>query len=169
MREKLEQSAPKVGAQILNVDIGKIDIKVDLQKGEEEAAEELSDEVLKQWIATWQAELERVALTQRAEGEAALVSLEAVGVQAQAEMILTLTEAVQSLISTEEADAYRLALCFIETLRWMSFDPNVRTFVPLETLRSLQKLHETVEQATLPPGHAALPGGDSRQHVEEIR
>jgi len=169
LRNKLEESAPKVGARILNVDIGKIDIKVDLPKGEEQAAEELSDEVLKQWIETWQAELERVALTQRAEGEAALVSLEAVSVQAQAEMILTLTEAVQSLISTKEADTYRLALCFIETLRWMSFDPNVRTFVPLETLRSLQKLHEIVERTSLLPGQAVLPEGDSRQRVEEIK
>jgi hypothetical protein len=169
LKEKLEQSAPSVGAKILSVDIGKIDIKVDLPEGEEQVAEELSDEVLKQWIGTWQAELERVAMIQRAEGEAALASLEAVSVQAQAEMVLALTEAVQSLISAEEVSAYRLSLRFIEALRWMSFDPNVRAFMPLETLRSLQKLHETVEQASLPPGQAALPGGGSRQHVEEMK
>ena len=169
LQKALEEKAPGIGARILSVDIGKIDIKVDLPEGEEQVAEELSDEVLKQWIGTWQAELERVAMTQRAEGEAALASLEAVSVQAQAEMVLALTEAVQSLISAEEVSAYRLALRFIEALRWMSFDPNVRAFMPLETLRSLQKLHETVEQASLPPGQAALPKGGSRQHVEEMK
>lgn len=162
----LENSAPGIGARILSVDIGKIDVKVDLPKGEEQAAEELSDKVLQQWIETWQAELERVALAEGAAGEAALASLEIVSVQAQAELILTLTEAVQSLISTEEVAAYRIALRFIETLRWMSFDPNVRAFMPLEPLRSLQRLHEVIEQSRLIPG-VGLLADDAQQRTEE--
>lgn len=168
LKEKLENSVSDIGATILSVDIGKIDIKVSLPEGEEQAAEELSDEVLQQWIKTWQAELERITLIQRAEGEAALAGLEAVSVQAQAEMILTLTEAVQTLISKEQVSNYQLALRFIETLRWMSFDPNVRAFVPLETFRSLQRLYETIEQANSLPGQTGLPEkGSSQRNVED--
>jgi len=156
---QLERSAKRIGVRILSVDIGKIDIQVDLP--ETQAAKELRDEVLDQWIRTWQAELERDSLIEQAEGEAALAGLEAVGVQAQAEMILTLVEAVQSLLTEEQVSAYRLALRFIETLRWMSFDPNVRAFVPLEPLRFLQKLQETVEQAALLPGRGR-PSEDRR-------
>jgi regulator of protease activity HflC (stomatin/prohibitin superfamily) len=145
LEQKLMASAPKVGARMLNVDIGKIDIKVDLPEQEGEAAEELTDQVLRQWIETWQAELSRLDLVEQASGEAELARLEAVSVQAQAEMVLTLTEAMQSLVQTEEASAYRWALRLIETLRWMSFDPSVRSFVPLETLQSLQKMKEVVE------------------------
>jgi regulator of protease activity HflC (stomatin/prohibitin superfamily) len=155
LEEALMGSAPKVGARMLNVDIGKIDIKVDLPEEGEEAAEELTDQVLRQWIETWQAELSRFDLVEQAGGEAELARLEAVSVQAQAEMVLTLTEAMQSLVQTEEASAYRWALRLIETLRWMSFDPSVRSFVPLETLRSLQKMKEVVEMdapPTLPRG-----------------
>lgn len=148
LEQKLIASAPKVGARMLNVDIGKIDIKVDLPEQETEAAEELTDQVLTQWIEAWQAELSRLDLVEQASGEAELARLEAVSVQAQAEMVLTLTEAMQSLAQAEEASAYRWAMRLIETLRWMSFDPSVRSFVPLETLQSLQKMKEVVERDT---------------------
>jgi regulator of protease activity HflC (stomatin/prohibitin superfamily) len=160
LEQKLMASAPKVGARILNVDIGKIDIKVDLPEEEGEAAEELTDQVLRQWIEAWQAELSRSDLVEHAGGEAELARLEAVSVQAQAEMVLTLTEAMQSLAQTEEASAYRWALRLIETLRWMSFDPSVRSFVPLETLQSLQKMKEVVEMdapAPLPRHQRRVP------------
>jgi hypothetical protein len=146
LREALDQSAANIGVRIISLDIGNIDVKVDLPVGEEEAAEELADEVVNQWIGAWQAELERTALMEQAEGEASLASLEAVSVQAQAEMVLTLTEAMQSLIRAEDASAYRRALRLIETLRWMTFDPNVRAFIPLEPLRFLKRLEEIVEK-----------------------
>jgi regulator of protease activity HflC (stomatin/prohibitin superfamily) len=159
LRSALEESAPEVGAMILNVDIGRIDIKVDLAEEDEAAAEVLSDQVLQQWIQTWQAEMNRLDLVERAGGEAEMARLEAVSVQAQAEMVLTLTEAMQSLVRAEEASAYHRALRLIETLRWMTFDPDVRAFVPLETLRSLQKLEEIVEMDRL-PADASRPSGE---------
>jgi len=150
LEEQLYKNARKIGVRILSVDVGRIDIQVSLPEGEEEAAKELRDEVLDQWIRTWQAELERDVLTLQAEGEAALAGLEAVSVRAKAEMVLTLVEAIQSLVTQEQVSAYQIALRFIETLRWMSFDPGIRAFVPLEPLRFLEKLHETVERAALP-------------------
>jgi regulator of protease activity HflC (stomatin/prohibitin superfamily) len=147
LEEALQESAPQVGARIINVDIGKIDVTVDLPEGEEEAAADLTDEVLNQWIETWQAELERDALAEQGQGEAEMVRLEAISVQAQAEMILTLIEAVQPLISSEDVSSYRTALRFVETLRWMAFDPEKRAFMPLEPLRSLQNLEEIVRKS----------------------
>lgn len=162
LEEQLSRSARKIGVRILSVDVGRIDIQVSLPEGEEEAAKELRDEVLDQWIRAWQAELERDMLTLQAEGEAALAGLEAVSVQAKAEMVLTLIEAIQSLVTQEQVSAYQIALRFIETLRWMSFDPGIRAFVPLEPLRFLEKLHEAVERAALPGSPTHLAPGDDR-------
>lgn len=150
LEDALKKSAPQVGARIISVDIGRIDIQVSLPEGEEEAAKELRDGVLDQWIRTWQSELERDLLTLQAEGEATLAGLEAVSAQAKAEMVLTLVEAIQSLVTQEEVSAYQVALRLIETLRWMTFDPGIRAFVPLEPLRFLEKLRETIERAALP-------------------
>ncbi|HHS97076.1 MAG TPA: hypothetical protein ENK08_04130 [Chloroflexi bacterium] len=168
MQKELPNKVRAVGARIISVDIGRIDIQVSLPEGEEEAAKELRDEVLDQWIRTWQAELERDMLTLQAEGEAALASLEAVSAQAKAEMVLTLTEAIQALVSREQVSAYQIALRLIETLRWMSYDPGVRAFVPLEPLRFLEKLHETVERA-VPPTGTTRPARENGREGGEAR
>jgi regulator of protease activity HflC (stomatin/prohibitin superfamily) len=164
IREQLERElsdkARKVGARIISVGIGQVDIRVSVP--EEETAKALRDEVLDQWIRTWQAELERDMLTLQAEGEAALAGLEAVDIQAKAEMVLTLIEAIETIATREHLSAYQIALRFVETLRWMSFDPGIRAFVPLEPLRFLEKLHEAVERATLPRGTTSFTGGRER-------
>lgn len=130
------------GAQILEVELGQIKVQ---------------DTVARQWVDAWQAGWQRRAVETRAEGEAELISIEATRFQAQAEMVITLAEAIRPLVtSKEELDSYQLAMRFIETLRWMSYNPWTRSFWPPEATRSLRELEDMLGSSEDRPG---LPGG----------
>ncbi|NLE43922.1 MAG: hypothetical protein GX620_04315 [Chloroflexi bacterium] len=146
----LKDSMRQIGVRLLDADIGTISIEISMPQGEETAAEELEDQVVSQWIRNWQAQLERAELEQRAEGEAQLANLETVSVQAQAEMILNLAEAVQSLVGSEEISAYRIALRLVETLRWMSMDPKVRSYMLPDSLESLNDVQRLIKSPDSP-------------------
>ncbi|MDY6876957.1 MAG: SPFH domain-containing protein [Chloroflexota bacterium] len=132
LENKLHSSAGSLGAEIIKVELGEI---------------EVSEKVSQQWIKAWQSDWQREAVLQQAEGEAELARLEAAEVQAQAEMILMITQALQPLISAEEqVSPYRVAVRFIETLRWMLYDPRSRGFLPPETMNTLTLLQNKVTE-----------------------
>ncbi len=142
LEHKLQNSFPPgnaVGARILRVDLGEIKVK-----------DEVKDDIARQWVEAWQAGWEQRTAESKAEGEAAMIWLEAAQVQAQAEMVITLAEAIRPLVNSEgEFSSYTLAMRFIETLRWMSYNPWTRNFLPPEAMRSLNELEKL------------LPGGES--------
>jgi|YelNatPaOPRAMG01_1025707.scaffolds.fasta_scaffold17192_2 hypothetical protein len=157
--EELSAKAETVGAKILKVELGAIRVKA----RDEKVSRQLADIVSNQWIETWYADWESRALTSQAEGEAELLRMDAAQIQAQAEMVIALTEALQSVVMNQQAtEPYLLALRFVETLRWLSFDPYTRDFMPPEVMRTLRRMQELLGAG---PGKAgaqrpgALPEG----------
>jgi len=127
-----------IGARILHVGLGRIDVK--------------DERISTQWVKAWQAGWEQRAVEGRAEGEAEMARLQAAQVRAQAEMALALTEAIRPLVtSVEEFPSYLLAMQFIETLRWMAYDPWKRVFLPPEALRTLDELEKMMDKAGVSP------------------
>ncbi len=135
LRNKLENTLTvdnKIGAKLLNVSLGKINVK--------------DERISTQWIEAWNADWERRSIETLAEGEAeALAGLQTVQFQAQAEMILTLTEAIRPFVSSQsEASSYLIALRLFQTLHWMAYDPFKQVFLPPEALRTLKALEKEV-------------------------
>jgi hypothetical protein len=130
LRSKLESTLKvgnRIGAKLLDMSLGQISVK--------------DERIAAQWIEAWQASWEQRAIESLAEGEAELASLQAAQTQAQAEMVLTLTEAIRPLVATsDEFSSYLLALRLVETLRWMAYDPFKQAFLPPEIMRTLNEL-----------------------------
>jgi len=144
LKDELEEKAPAVGARILDVELGEIQVKADGKRGKE-VSEQLSDIVSRQRIQAWQADLEARALASRVEGEAELLRMDAARIQAQADMVVNLVEHLQSVItSADEAEPYILALRFVESLRWMSYSSYDQEFMPPEAMRTLKRLQAMV-------------------------
>jgi len=145
LEETLEESVGNVGAKLLNVELGAIQVKT----RDEETAKRLSQIVSKQWIDAWYADWETRTLTSKAEGEAELLRIDMARIQAQVEMVVTLTEALQSTLVTEGAiEPYILAMRFVETLRWMSYNNIRREFMPPEAMRTLKQLQNLMGTKT---------------------
>ena len=146
LREELEGKVSAVGARLLAVEIGKIQVKA----RDEEVSKRLSDMISQQWLEAWQADWKAQALTRGAEGEAELLRMDTARIQAQAEMVIALTEGLQSAVVSQRAtEPYLLALRFVEALRWMSYDPSTRDFMPPEAMRTLRRLQRLLEDGTL--------------------
>jgi regulator of protease activity HflC (stomatin/prohibitin superfamily) len=162
IREQLEQklldSFPVgngVGAKILNVDLGKIDV---------------DEKISTQWIEAWQAGWEQRAIDTQVEGEAALARLDAARIEAQAELALTLTEAIRPLVTGgEEITSYLLAMRFVETLQWMAYDPYRRAFLPPETLRTLAELEKTLRKSRIYSEETPVEIGRLLTEMVEVR
>ncbi|MBC8255224.1 MAG: SPFH domain-containing protein [Ardenticatenia bacterium] len=131
LRQKLREEARKLGVEILSVNLG--DIKVE-------------NEVTEQWIAAWKAEWDRRMLERRAEGEAEYTAqVETAKAQAQAEMIVDLSRALQSLVADAGAlDARLRLLRIIAMLRHASLDPWTQAYLPSGTMRTLTALQDVV-------------------------
>lgn len=148
IREKLEKklktsfsAGNSVGAKIIRVELGEVHVR-------DFKGVETSEEVYRQWVEAWQAEWERKAIEDQVEGEAELARLQAAQIQAQAEMALTLAESIRPLITDEGApSSYLLATQFVETLRWMAYDPFKRAFMPPEIMRTLDELEKALGEA----------------------
>jgi hypothetical protein len=148
IREELEAKLKKsfsvgnsVGAKILKVELGEIQVR-DFK--DIEAPEEVYD----QWVEAWQADWERRAIEEQIEGEAELARLQAAQVQAQAEIALTFIEAIRPLVSDmRDVSTYLLATRFVETLRWMAYDPFKRAFMSPEIMRTLDELEIELKRA----------------------
>jgi hypothetical protein len=139
--EGLHQRVGKVGAKLLHVRIGQIEVKA----RNKETSEELAKIVPKQWIDAWHAGWEAKALESTVEGQAELLRMDMARVQAQTEMVVTLTEALQSTLVTQgTVEPYLVALRFVETLRWMSYNTINHEFMPPEALRTLRQIQKLI-------------------------
>lgn len=139
LREALQERVGNVGARLLNVEIGPIEVKT----RDEETSRQLAEIVSKQWIDAWYADWQRRALISKAEGEAELLRADTARMQAQAEMVVTLIEAMQSAIASGGTiEPYILAMRFVEALRWMSYNTISRNFMPPEALSTLRRLQK---------------------------
>jgi hypothetical protein len=151
LEEGLRESVRNVGAKLLDVKIGAIEVKA----RDEEVSRQISDVVSTQRIEAWYADWEARALETKAEGEAELLQMDMARIQAQAEMVVTLIEALQSTMMRQGAiEPYVLAMRFVEALRWMSYNTISREFMPPEALRTLRRLQQLLES------EAGMPGDD---------
>lgn len=140
LEEALVRDAPNVGVRILSVQLGEIRVE--------------DEEIPAQWMDAWRAEWESQAAATRVEGEAELLRIETVRAQAQAEMVIRLIRQLQAVtVSDDELRPYLLATRLAETLRWMSYDPFTRAFLPPEAIRTLHRLQELLDRERKP-----LPG-----------
>jgi hypothetical protein len=130
--ERLHASAGGLGAEVLGVHLGDIEIR--------------DDGVTKQWLEAWRAKWESQLAQRRAEGEAE--ATEQVGTaraQAQAEIVVNLTQSLQALASSSGALQSRLGLLrVVAILRHMAHDPQTEPFLPVEALHDLIALQEKV-------------------------
>jgi hypothetical protein len=153
IRQRFEQGLQervwKVGAKLLDVKIGAIEVKA----RDASTSDLLSEIVSKQWIEAWHATWKTQALASRAEGEAELLRLDTTArMQAQAEMVVTLTEALQSIVmDNRTARPYVLALRFVEAMRWMSYNPANREFMPPEAMRTLRRMQKLLGAGSTEP------------------
>ena len=114
-------------------------------------------------MEVWHADWEARALASQAEGEAALLRIDMARIQAQAEMVVTLTEALQSTIASQgSVEPYILALRFVEALRQMSYNSFTREYMPPEAMRTLMQLQRTLEdKSRISRDRKAVGGGMS--------
>lgn len=144
LEEELAQEAPKVGARILSVRLGEIKVE--------------DERIPTQWIEAWRAREESRATATRVEGEAELLRMETAYARAQAEMLITLIRELQAVnVGDNELRPYLLALRLAETLRWMSYDPFTRSFLPPEAIRTLHRLQEILGQERMLPSEGENP------------
>lgn len=163
LEDELRKKAERVGAKIIGVDLGEIWVKRAEKVGEPEHKGE-DDRVPRQWVEAWQADWEAQALTRRMEGEAEILRLQTAQAQAQAEMLITLTEHLQSVINTEgELRTYLLAARFVQALRWMSFDPYLRAYMPPEAIQTLKRLQDALDEERRLPGEGVSEKGQAKE------
>jgi hypothetical protein len=147
LEDGLRERVIEVGARLLNVEIGMIEVKA----RDEQTSNQLSEVVSKQWIEGWEADWKRRALASKAEGEAELLRIDMARIQAQANMVVTLIDALQStIVSQRTIEPYILALRFVEVLRWTSYNTKTHEFMPPEAMRTLKQLQQLLE----PEAHA---------------
>jgi len=154
LESDLEEKIRVVGAQLKEIELGQIQVKPPDRETAptEQVSEKLMEIVSQQWIDAWNADWSARALASRAEGEAELLRIDAVRIQAQTEMVIALTEALQPMLtSPETSEPYVLALRVVEALRWMSYDPGMREFMPPEAIRTLRRLQELLDSEAAAP------------------
>ncbi|HEC33143.1 MAG TPA: hypothetical protein ENI37_00300 [Chloroflexi bacterium] len=150
LEEQLRQKAAEIGARILSVKLGEI-----------RAAPAVDEQIPRKWIEAWQAEWESRALATQVEGEAELLRMDIAQAQAQAEMVITLTQTLQSVVTGEtELQPYLLATRLVQALRWLSYDPFTRAFMPPEALQTLKRLQDAMQAERLLP--SGQPGEEKR-------
>jgi regulator of protease activity HflC (stomatin/prohibitin superfamily) len=163
LRNELSDEVRELGAKLLDVDLGEIRVSVQDATGyeDEDVSETLSDIISDQWIEAWHANWRARALASRAEGEAELLRMDTARIEAQAEMLIGLAEALQPVTGdTHASEPYVKALRLIEALHWMSYDPKTRDYMPPEAIRTLQRLQHLLS-SDLPVSSAATETGES--------
>ena len=145
IRERLEEGLctriGKVGAKLIRVDIGPIEV----QAREDETTEKLQNIIPKQRVQAWYADWEARALSSRAEMEAALLRVDAARLRAQAEVIAEIVANLQETISVQGVvEPYILAIRLVESLRWVSYNIYQHEFTPPETVQRLKRLRESL-------------------------
>lgn len=130
--EALGKSVPNVGAKIIRVALGDIQLK---------------DEVTQQWIEKWQAEGRRRMMEIEAEGQAARISIEAnATIQAQVRMIANTAKAFDSMARYgEEIPSRFVILRFIEMIKRTSVDLLGKLYLPYDVVRTFDILQKRIE------------------------
>jgi hypothetical protein len=146
IRERVESGlrggVGKVGAKIIRVDIGPIEVKA----RDEEITEKLQKIIPKQRAEAWYADWEARTFAGRAEMEAALLRTDMARIQAQAEVIIEIMESLQDIIATQGvAEPYILAVRLVESLRWMSYNVYQHDFMPPESVQRLRRLQDVLK------------------------
>ena len=142
LETELRKSFPEIGVKLIKVELGNITV---------------DDKVTQQQIEAWQALWKRWAREREAEGEAErLQSVEAAKAQAQADMIVSITQAFQSLTEAGAVIPSQLVLLrMFEVLKRAPYDPQTgMLFLPAEVMRTWQMIQETAL------GKPPLPGGE---------
>jgi regulator of protease activity HflC (stomatin/prohibitin superfamily) len=140
--QKLQAVAPDLGAQILQVTLGNLEVE---------------DDVTRQWIKFWEAEWQNRSAEELAEGEAHYISeYETLKAQAQMEMVAAVTDELRKQLLREKkklpADSvpqYVLMRLF-SVLDRAEFASASRVFFPAETLDALENVRRTVAMQTGP-------------------
>jgi hypothetical protein len=163
IRERLEEGlharVGKVGAKMVRVDIGPIEVRA----REEETTEKLERIIPRQHVAAWYADWEARALEDRAEKEAALLRVDMARVQAQAEVIVEIIESLQDTIATRGVtEPYILAVRLVESLRWVSYNAIQHDFMPPEAAQRLKRLNELLEGQAEKPEDEEKEGSEAR-------
>ncbi|MFO7743112.1 MAG: SPFH domain-containing protein [Anaerolineae bacterium] len=159
LKADLQDRVSDLGARLLEIELGHIQVKAPDRgnRRTEQVSEKLLEIVSQQRIEAWNAGWSARALASRAEGEAELLRIDAARIQAQAEMVIALAEALHPVLARREtSEPYVLALRVVEALRWMSYDPGTRDFMPPEAIRTLRRLQDLLDS------DAAAPGRDTR-------
>jgi len=139
--ELCKQLLDDLGVKVTKVELG--DIKVE-------------DKIIQQRMEAWQSLWKRWTMQRQAEGEAArLKSVEAAKAQAQADVIVSITQAFQSLADEGAVIPSQLVLLrMFEVLKRSSYDPQTGIlFLPSEVLKTWQLVQE------MAMGKQALPEG----------
>jgi hypothetical protein len=145
LEEGLRTRVGRVGAKLIRVDIGPIEVRA----REDETTEKLQKIIPKQRVEAWYADWEARTLESQAEMEAALLRTDMARVQAQAEVIVSIMEALQATIAAQGmAEPYMLAVRLVESLRWMSYNVYQHDFMPPEAVQRLRRLQELIESPT---------------------
>jgi regulator of protease activity HflC (stomatin/prohibitin superfamily) len=142
LEEELRKQFPDIGVKLIKVELGNVTV---------------DDKVTQQQIEAWQALWKRWAREREAEGEAEkLQYMEAAKAQAQADMIVSITQAFQSLTDAGAVIPSQLVLLrMFEVLKRAPYDPQTgMLFLPAEIMRTWQMIQEVAQGR--PP---ALPGG----------
>jgi hypothetical protein len=127
----LEDSAPKLGARILNVELGDITVE---------------DTITQQWAKAWKADWLRWATEREGLGRARQTAqLESAKTRAQVMLLSTITEALQPLLADQEDITSRLVLTrLFMVLSRAPSDPLTRVNLPKEAINTLKLLKELV-------------------------
>lgn len=132
LRAELSKSFPEIGLKLVQVALGDITVR---------------DEVARQQIEAWQALWKRWVKEREAEGEAArLQAVEAAKAQAQAEMIIEITQAFQSLTKAKVTIPSQLVLLrlFDVLKRATVGQQSDYLFLPTEVMKAWQLVQDMV-------------------------
>jgi regulator of protease activity HflC (stomatin/prohibitin superfamily) len=142
--ELCKQLLEDLGVKVTKVELGEIKVE---------------NKIFQQRIEAWQSLWKRWARQRQAEGEAErLQYVEAAKAQAQADMIVSITQAFQSLAEAGAVIPSQLVLLrMFEVLKRSSFDPQTGIlFLPSEVLKTWQLVQE------MAMGGQALPEGKEK-------
>jgi regulator of protease activity HflC (stomatin/prohibitin superfamily) len=137
---ELRKSFPDVGAKLIKVELGNITV---------------DDKVTQQQIEAWQNLWKRWTKEREAEGEAErLQAIEAAKAQAQADMIVSITQAFQALTDAGAVIPSQLVLLrMFEVLKRAPYDPQTgMLFLPAEVMRTWQMIQEVAQGRPPTPG-----------------
>jgi len=131
LEQRLQIAAPRLGARILRVELGDIQVQ---------------DEITQQWINAWQAAWERWATEREALGRAKQAEqIENAKTRAQVMMLTSVSEAFRPLVDQEQAVTSKLVLTrLFMVLSRAPSDPLTRVNLPREAVNTLKLLKDLI-------------------------